>query len=93
MIAVNGIPDHVHVAVSIPPTLTVTDWVKNVKGVSSHEVNNVLAEQAARFRWQSGYGVLTFGTRNLDFVVSYIQKQKQHHANNHLYQLLETTGD
>lgn len=32
VIAVNGMPDHVHVAVSIPPMLTVTYWVKNVKG-------------------------------------------------------------
>ncbi len=47
----------------------------------------------SHFHWQSSYGVLTFGAKNLDFVVAYIQNQKTHHAQNQLERYLEQTGD
>jgi putative transposase len=87
--AVNGVTDHIHVAVCIPPTLAVVDWVKHVKGVSSHAYNAVLPESEARFRWQNGYAVLTFGAKHLPFVVAYIDNQKHHHAQNTLEPYLE----
>lgn len=89
VLAINGMPDHVHVAVRMPPTMAIADWVKSVKGVSSRELNTVLPESHARFRWQQGYGVLTFGAKNLDFVVGYIRNQKGHHTDDDLYTYLE----
>lgn len=64
-----------------------------MKGVSSHEVNVMFPHLPSHFHWQSSYGVLTFGAKNLDFVVAYIQNQKTHHAQNQLERYLEQTGD
>lgn len=65
VLAVNGVQDHVHVAVAIPPGLAVADWVRQVKGASSYEVNTRFPNTTPRFAWQSGYSVLTFGAKNL----------------------------
>jgi len=80
--AVNGTEDHIHVAVSIPPSLSIAQWVKRCKGASTKSINdNFIGVDEERFRWQSGYGVLSFGVQRLPFVVEYVNNQKQHHAN------------
>lgn len=91
VLAINGISDHVHAAVSIPPTLTIADWIKHIKGVSSRAINEGQTETAARFRWQRGYGVLTVGERHLPMVLEYIVHQKEHHSKGTLYAALEHT--
>ncbi len=55
VLALNGMPDHVHMAVSFPTTITVADLVKQVKGVSSHFVNEALKPND-EFKWQGSYG-------------------------------------
>lgn len=91
VLAINGISDHVHAAVSIPPTLTIADWMKHIKGASSRVINESQMETTARFRWQRGYGVLTVGERHLPMVLEYITKQKEHHSKGTLYAALEHT--
>lgn len=93
VLAVNSVCDHVHVAVSIVPTLPVADWVKLIKGVSSHAVNETLPSKEQRFRWQKSYAVLTVGQRHLPMVVEYVQRQKEHHATGNVYTSLEYTGE
>ncbi len=39
VLAIGGIEDHVHVAVMIRPRIAVATWVRQIKGVSAHEVN------------------------------------------------------
>ena len=80
ILALNGVADHIHVALCIPPKLAVADWVRQVKGVSTREVNAMRSDYDARFAWQSSYGVLTFGAKHQGFVVAYVQAQKTHHA-------------
>jgi putative transposase len=77
---VGGTETHVHVAVSIPPTLLISEWIGKLKGGSSHAVNQALPAQAEHFAWQEGYGVVSFGTQNLEWVIKYIRNQKEHHA-------------
>ena len=77
--AINGWHDHLHLAIAIPPKHAVADVVKHLKGASSHFINHELDENG-RFAWSRGYGVLTFGERQLPFVSTYIQNQKQHHS-------------
>ncbi len=69
VLAINTVPDHVHVAVTIPPKVAVAQWVKRVKGVSAYEINQRFPDAPDMFRWQDGYGVLTFGARNLDTII------------------------
>ncbi|MBI1257597.1 MAG: IS200/IS605 family transposase [Chloroflexi bacterium] len=89
ILAVNGTPDHVHVAVGIRPSLAVGDWVGQIKGASSHAVNSTFDTLEPKFRWQEDYGVLTFGVRQSSFVVSYVENQKEHHRSGALYASLE----
>jgi putative transposase len=84
---VGGTETHVHVAVSIPPTLLVSEFVGRLKGGSSHEVNQVMGP--GRLQWQNGYGVVSFGTRDLEWVKAYIRNQKQHHAIGRVFERLE----
>lgn len=91
--AVNGVADHVHVAVSFPPNIAGAEWLRNVKGLSAHNVNDLFPNMDSRFGWQKGYGLLTFGKRNLADVVAYIENQKSHHALNSLQNYLEQTDD
>jgi REP element-mobilizing transposase RayT len=75
--ALNGMPDHIHLAASVPPRLAVSDFIHDVKGSSSRFVND--RHGGHEFHWQEGYAVLTFGKRDLSAVVRYIVRQKEHH--------------
>lgn len=86
--AVNGVEDHIHIAVSIPPSVAVSTWVGEVKGASARAINTSF-ELESHFRWQAGYGALTFGERHLQFVVDYVNHQKEHHNNQKVLERLE----
>lgn len=89
--ALNMCADHIHVAVSIKPALSVSEWVSKVKGVSSRSVN--VAFPDLNFGWQGGYGVLTFGQKHMGFVQGYIERQKEHHQYNTLFASLERADE
>ena len=76
--AVGGIEDHVHLAVSVPPKISLARFVGEVKGNASHFINHVI-EPDGGFYWQEEYGVVSFGEKNLPFVVRYVQEQRRHH--------------
>ena len=76
---VGGTENHVHIAVSLPPTILISEWVGKLKGASSHHVNHELVNRKV-LEWQAGYGVVSFGTKDLDWVVNYIRNQKEHHG-------------
>jgi putative transposase len=76
--AVGNTEDHVHVAASVPPAVSLASFVAQLKGSSSHFVNHEI-DLAARFAWQAEYGVQSFGGRELDTVVRYILHQTKHH--------------
>lgn len=91
--AINTAYDHIHVAITIPPAVAVAEWVREVKGLSAHEVNREFPNLDSIFKWQKGYSVLTFGKKRLSFVVNYIKKQKEHHADGKLIDYLEYLED
>lgn len=83
VLALNGMPDHVHLVVSFPTTITIADLVKQLKGVSSHFVNETLKPES-QFKWQGSYGTFTVSRRELEKVIGYVKHQKDHHAANEL---------
>jgi putative transposase len=89
--AIGFMPDHVHVAVSIPPSLAISDVVARLKGASARAVN--LAYPAISFAWQGDYGALSFGERSLHDVVAYVLNQKERHATGKLWPSIETAND
>lgn len=86
----NAMPDHAHLLVRLPPTVTVAEFIGEVKGATSFRVNRDLKPKF-KLRWQEGYGVLTLRQDELDKVSRYIDNQEQHHARAKLSELLETT--
>jgi putative transposase len=62
---VGGTETHVHLAVTIEPTVTISEMVGAIKGYSAHEVNRRSALGRKVLQWQTGYGVVSFGTKDL----------------------------
>jgi len=83
----NMVEDHIHLLCSIPPKISVADFVHNIKGSTSHFINANKGEKD--FYWQSGYGALTLSEKGLPFVINYIARQKEKHKNNSLIDILE----
>ncbi len=87
---VGGTADHVHLAVTIPPTILIADWIGALKGSSSHPINHEICNRKV-LGWQDGYGVVGFGTKDLPWVVASIRNQKKHHAEGQTFDRLERT--
>ena len=86
---IGGIENHVHLAVSIPPTLTISEWIGQLKGGASHDVNEQIGERSKVLQWQAGYGVVSFGTGDLPWVQAYIRDQREHHRAQRVHDRLE----
>ncbi len=86
---IGGIETHVHIAVSVPPTLTISEFIGQLKGGTSHDVNQALGRAQKVLEWQAGYGVVSFGTRDLPWVVEYVRNQREHHARGSVHERLE----
>jgi putative transposase len=86
----NLMPDHAHLLVRLPPTVTVSTFIGELKGAVSFRVNRE-SEPQTKLQWQDGYGVLTLRKDELEKVARYIDKQEEHHRSGKLSELLETT--
>ena len=75
---INGMPDHIHCLIQQNPTKSIADIVKQIKGASSHWINenNFIP---TKFAWQTGYGVFSVSESQINKVFDYIKEQKQHH--------------
>jgi putative transposase len=92
--AVGIMPDHVHVAMSIPPSIAVSTLVGRLKGASSHLMNSSgVVPAEACFAWRAEYGVLSFAEMDLASVVDYIVNQPARHAGGRLSAAMESFGD
>jgi REP element-mobilizing transposase RayT len=80
--------DHTHVVISIPPKLSVATVTGQLKGASSHRINEVFVTGQS-FAWQAEYGVLSFSEKSLSTIVEYVNNQKKHHAENTLNAVME----
>jgi len=72
---VGGMPDHVHLLLSLPSTLAVADALRAIKHGSSLWMH----QSFQHFAWQQGYGAFSIGWRQVDVTVAYIEQQAEHH--------------
>jgi putative transposase len=86
---IGGTETHVHLAVTIPPTLTISQWIGELKGGSSHDVNQQMGMRNKVLQWQPGYGVVSFGTKDLEWVREYVRNQREHHRQRSVSERLE----
>src|SRR5690606_15966975 len=87
--AMNTAHNHIHIAVTVTPKISISEWVQKVKSVSSLVVNRELTTLETAFRWQTDYGFYTLGKKAMPFLISYIAQQKERHATNNLEEYLE----
>lgn len=76
--AVFAMPDHVHILVSMSPTISISDLVRDIKAGSSKFINDK-KWMIGKFNWQEGYGAFSYSRSNVDLVVKYILNQEEHH--------------
>ena len=89
--AIGGIENHVHIALSTEPNILISDWVGKLKGSSSYYINREVQPKA--LEWQRGYGIVTFGTKDLQWVIDYVKNQKEHHRKGKIHDRLEKITD
>ena len=77
--AINGMPDHVHLLLSIKPSIAVSDLMKDIKANSSKWINDKKFV-GGQFKWQEGFGAFSCSSSQLDTVIAYIDNQELHHA-------------
>ncbi|GIV28306.1 MAG: transposase [Bacteroidia bacterium] len=78
LLAINGMPDHIHIFIGMKPSCCLSDLVREIKKSSNEFINeNKLTK--FRFSWQEGYGAFSYSHSHVDRVVKYVMNQKQHH--------------
>jgi len=78
LIALNGMPDHVHILIGLKPTIALSNLVRDIKANSSKFINE---KQwiAGKFRWQSGFGAFSYSHSQVPVIAKYIEDQEEHH--------------
>jgi len=75
---INGIEDHIHIFSDLHPTVSLSDYIKDIKVASS-----IWMKADGNFpkfeAWQEGYGAFTYSTREKDMIINYVKNQKEHH--------------
>lgn len=78
LIAINGMPNHVHLLVGLKPDIALSDLIRDVKANSSKFINDKQWVMG-KFEWQSGFGGFSYSHSQLDVIIKYIRNQEEHH--------------
>jgi putative transposase len=78
LIAINTMPDHVHIFIGMKPDAALSDLVRDIKRDSTNFVNNGI-KLKGKFGWQEGFGAFSYSHSQIDSVVKYILNQEEHH--------------
>lgn len=78
LMAINGMPDHLHVLIGLKPECSLSDIVRDIKANSSKWINGQKFI-SGKFEWQTGFGGFTIGQSQIQAVVNYIHNQEEHH--------------
>lgn len=79
LLAVGGMPDHIHILASINKELSISAAIRLIKSNSSKWVHETFPKHRS-FGWQAGYGAFAVSFSNLDAVKKYIANQAAHHG-------------
>ena len=75
---VNGTEDHVHILLSLHPTIAVSDFMREMKAETSKMLKRTKGfEQFTA--WSEGYAALSYSLRDKDMIINYIKNQREHH--------------
>jgi putative transposase len=77
-LAINGMPDHVHILFGMRPSQSLSDLMQDIKGSSSKWINERKFLKF-KFSWQEGYGAFSYNKSQILKVINYINNQETHH--------------
>jgi REP element-mobilizing transposase RayT len=75
---IGGVEDHVHLAIRLSKTATLSQTISEAKTGTSKwlkEISPILS----KFSWQEGYGAFSVSPKDVDAVIRYIDQQEEHH--------------
>lgn len=76
-------PDHVHLLLSLPPSISLSKVLQYIKGKSSRkllqEFDHLRKRYWGQHLWARGYFAVTVGNVNSEEVQRYIENQEAHH--------------
>ncbi len=90
VLAIGGMADHIHLVLIQPPTITVSKLLNQLKGVSSSVARERLGAETF-FQWANGYAAFSLSRAHCRHAVAYVERQKEHHATNDLWEHWEWT--
>ena len=73
-----GSSNHIHLLATLNPTISLSDFVKQVKNFPSHFINHEIQPDFL-FKWQGSYGAVTVSEGDIDRLCEYIDRQEEHH--------------
>ncbi|MCO5050898.1 MAG: IS200/IS605 family transposase [Verrucomicrobiae bacterium] len=79
LIAINNMPDHLHLLVGLRPDAALSELVRDIKANSSRFIN-AKRWVMGRFSWQEGFGAFSYSRSQLGAVIRYIEDQEKHHV-------------
>jgi len=79
LLAINGMPDHLHLLIGLRPDKALSDLMREVKASSAKFINEE-KWLVGKFAWQEGFGAFSYGASQLPQVIRYIERQQEHHA-------------
>ena len=78
LLAINGMPDHVHIFIGMRPNQSISDLMQDIKRSSSLWINQK-GFVNGKFEWQEGYGAFSYSKSHVKPVIDYIKNQELHH--------------
>jgi putative transposase len=78
MLAIGGMPDHIHIFFGLKPAEAISDLVREIKKATNEYVKDQRLSPS-KFDWQTGYGAFSYSRSHIDNVCKYILNQKKHH--------------
>jgi putative transposase len=78
MLAINSMPDHLHMLIGLRPMQSLSKLVQLIKGDSSEWINKMKLTKT-KFYWQTGYGAFSYSKEHVPMVAEYVYTQQEHH--------------
>ena len=70
---VGGRPDHIHILTAVPVSMSLADFVRDVKSCTTKWIKGIDASYDS-FSWQEGYGAFSVSISSRNDVINYILK-------------------
>lgn len=76
---IGGMPDHVHILMDLHPSLSLADFMRDLKTSTHHWLNDHGQDFPFFTGWGTGYAAFSYSLTEKETIINYIANQKTHH--------------